>query len=111
MDEYGFEKIASWITPSWIDVNTELLNKYYSKIPHRTIEFLKQLRGAHNLWYVYSKPKYKDIIKETLIKSSKNDISMDVYEHEKILDECGFSYNETLPSNPDICLWKMKFEE
>ncbi|MDF0681652.1 MAG: hypothetical protein P0116_11885 [Candidatus Nitrosocosmicus sp.] len=21
MDEYGFEKIASWITPSWIDVN------------------------------------------------------------------------------------------
>ena len=111
MDEYGFEKIASWITPSWIDVNTELLNKYYSKISHRTIEFLKQLRGAHNLWYVYSKPKYKDIIKETLIKSSKKDYNKDVYEHEKILDECGFSYNEMLPSNPDICLWKINFEE
>ena len=111
MDEYGFEKIASWITPSWIDVNTELLNKYYSKISNRTIEFLKQLRGAHNLWYVYSKPKYKDIIKETLIKSSKKDYNKDVYEHEKILDECGFSYNETLPSNQDICLWKMKFDE
>ena len=111
MDEYGFEKIASWITPSWIDVNTELLNKYYSKISPRTVEFLKQLRGAHNLWYVYSKPKYKDIIKETLIKSSKKDYNKDVYEHEKILDECGFSYNEMLPSNPDICLWKINFEE
>src|SRR5215210_855374 len=111
MDEYGFEKIASWITPSWIDVNTELLNKYYSKISHRTIEFLRQLRGAHNLWYVYSKPKYKDIIKETLFQSSKKDSNKDVYEHEKILDECGFSYNEMLPSNPDICLWKINFEE
>ena len=111
MDEYGFEKIASWITPSWIDVNTELLNKYYSKISPRTVEFLKQLRGAHNLWYVYSKPKYKDIIKETLIKSIKKDYKKDVYEHEKILDECGFSYNEMLPSNPDIYLWKINFEE
>jgi hypothetical protein len=111
MDEYGFEKIASWITPSWIDVNTELLNKYYSKISHGTIEFLKQLRGAHNLWYVYSKPKYKDIIKETLIKSGKKDYNKDVYDHEKILDERGFSYNEILPSNPDICLWKINFEE
>jgi hypothetical protein len=111
MDEYGFEKIASWITPSWIDVNTELLNKYYSKISNKTIEFLKQLRGAHNLWYVYSRPKYKDIIKETLIKSNKKDYNKDVYEHEKILDECGFSYNEVLPSNPDICLWKINLEE
>jgi len=108
---HGFEKIASWITPSWDDINTEITNKYYSKISNRTIEFLKQLRGAHNLWYVYSKPKYKDIIKETLIKSSKKDYNKDVYEHEKILDECGFSYNEMLPSNPDICLWKINFEE
>ena len=108
MDEYGFEKIASWITPSWIDVNTELLNKYYSKISHRTIEFLRQLRGAHNLWYVYSKPKYKDIIKETLIKSSKKDYNKDVYEHEKILDECGFSYNEMLPSNPGYLFMENK---
>jgi SAM-dependent methyltransferase len=111
MDEYGFEKIASWITPSWIDVNTELLNKYYSKVSHKTFEFLKQLRGAHNLWYVYSKPKYKDIIKETLIKSIRKANNKDVYEHEKILDECGFSYNEMLPSNRDICLWKINFEE
>jgi hypothetical protein len=27
------------------------------------------------------------------------------------LDECGFSYNEMLPSNPGICLWKINFEE
>src|SRR6188768_3197768 len=107
---HGFEKIASWITPSWEDINTEITNKYYSKISPRTVEFLKQLRGAHNLWYVYSKPKYKDIIKETLIKSIKKDYNKDVYEHEKILDECGFSYNEMLPSKPDICLWKINFE-
>jgi SAM-dependent methyltransferase len=110
-EEQGFEKIASWITPSWDDINTEITNKYYSKISNKTIESLKQLRGAHNLWYVYSKPKYKDIIKETLIKSNKKDYNKDVYEHEKILDECGFSYNEVLPSNPDICLWKINFEE
>ena len=108
---HGFEKIASWITPSWDDINAQITNKYYSKISHDTFEFLKQLRGAHNLWYVYSKPKYKDIIKETLIKSNKKDYNKDVYDHEKIFDECGFSYYEILPSKPDICLWKINFEE
>ena len=112
MDEYGFEKIASWITPSWIDVNTELLNKYYSKISNRTIEFLKQLRGAHNLWYVYSKPKYKDIIKETLRKCLKYEGQMEIhtYEFEDVLDDAGYGYLESIQSsNEEYLLWNIDF--
>ena len=40
---HGFEKIASWITPSWIDVNTEITNKFYSKITNNRIESLSNL--------------------------------------------------------------------
>ena len=112
MDEYGFEKIASWITPSWIDVNTELLNKYYSKISPRTVEFLKQLRGAHNLWYVYSKPKYKDIIKETLRKCLKYEGQREIhtYEFEDVLDDAGYGYLESIKtSNEEYLLWNIDF--
>jgi SAM-dependent methyltransferase len=112
MDEYGFEKIASWITPSWIDVNTELLNKYYSKISNKTIESLKQLRGAHNLWYVYSKPKYKDIIKETLIKCLKDEGQREIhaYEFEKVLDDVGYGYLESIKTiDKDYQLWNIDF--
>ena len=112
MDEYGFEKIASWTTPSWIDVNTELLNKYYSKISPRTVEFLKQLRGAHNLWYVYSKPKYKDIIKETLRKCLKYEGQREIhrYEFEDVLDNSGYGYLESIKtSNEEYLLWNIDF--
>src|SRR6185437_3373991 len=68
-EEYGFEKIASWITPSWIDVNTELMNKYYTKeIKEKDLQVLKKLRGAHNLWYVYCVPELKDKLKELELK-------------------------------------------
>jgi SAM-dependent methyltransferase len=112
MDEYGFEKIASWITPSWIDVNTELLNKYYSKISNKTIEFLKQLRGAHNLWYVYSRPKYKDIIKETLRECLKDERQREIhaYEFEKVLDDVGYGYFESIKTiNKNYQLWNIDF--
>ena len=112
MDEYGFEKIASWISPSWIDVNTELLNKYYSKISPRTVEFLKQLRGAHNLWYVYSKPKYKDIIKETLRKCLKYEGQREIhtYEFEDVLDDAGYGYLESIKTNnEEYLLWNIDF--
>ena len=112
MDEYGFEKIASWITPSWIDVNTELLNKYYSKISNKTIEFLKQLRGAHNLWYVYSRPKYKDIIKETLRKCLNDERQREIhpYEFEKVLDDAGYGYLESIKTiNKNYQLWNIDF--
>ena len=112
MDEYGFDKIASWITPSWIDVNTELLNKYYSKISNKTIEFLKQLRGAHNLWYVYSRPKYKDIIKETLRKCLNDERQREIhpYEFEKVLDDAGYGYLESIKTiNKNYQLWNIDF--
>ena len=108
---FGYEKVASWITPSWIDVNTELMNKYYSKIPDETIKVLSELRGAHNLWYVYSKPKYKESIKQTLAEQDKKEIHVSSrYSHEKVLDECGFSVGELLSSYPPIELWKISFE-
>ena len=109
---HGFEKIASWITPSWEDINTEITNKYYSKISNRTIEFLKQLRGAHNLWYVYSKPKYKDIIKETLRKCLKYEGQREIhrYEFEDVLDNAGYGYLESIKtSNEEYLLWNIDF--
>lgn len=112
MEGLGYDKVASWITPSWIDVNTEITNKYYSKISNRTIEFLKQLRGAHNLWYVYSKPKYKDIIKETLRKCLKYEGQREIhtYEFEDVLDDAGYGYLESIKtSNEEYLLWNIDF--
>ncbi|VFJ13774.1 hypothetical protein [Candidatus Nitrosocosmicus franklandus] len=108
---FGYDKVASWVTPSWIDVNTELMNKYYSKISDDIIKSLSELRGAHNLWYVYSKPKYKEKIKEELRKIETDNHANPPYKHEKILDECGFKIGEILPAWPSVELWKIKFEE
>lgn len=100
-DGFGFEKIASWITPSWIDVNTELMNKYYSRIPDNIFNQLKELRGAHNLWYVYSKPKHKQIIKETLIRCTQEELKKNInpYEFEEILNDLGYKYLEKIDGN------------
>ncbi len=107
-EEYGFEKIASWITPSWIDVNTELMNKYYTKeIKEKDLQELKKLRGAHNLWYVYCVPELKDKLKELELKDIKIE---EKYKHEQILDECGFGFNEQIPSNCNRHLWEIKME-
>ena len=114
-DGIGFEKVASWITPSWEDVNIEITNRYYTKIPNKLIENLIDLRGAHNLWYVYSKPQLKEKIKVALkmwieqeikIKDSNNIR----YEFEDILDSTGYKYFEMLKS-PFIKhrLWEMIF--
>ncbi len=105
---HGFEKVASWITPSWIDVNTELMNKYYSNnLDYNTNQGLKNLRGAHNLWYVYCKSELKNILKKTLKELEYNNVK-EKYEHEKILDECGFGFNEILPTKPKQTLWKIE---
>ncbi len=107
-EEYGFEKIASWITPSWIDVNTELMNRYYTnEIKEKDLQELKKLRGAHNLWYVYCIPELKDKLKELKIKDIK---IKEKYKHEQVLDECGFGFNEQIPSNDYRHLWEIKME-
>ena len=110
-DGYGFEKIASWITPSWEDVNTEITNYYYSKMTEDMVKTLHNLRGAHNLWYVYSKSKYVKRIKEALIEYEDRRHTTAIYDHEKIIDECGFRVNEILPLGSSTGLWKIEFEQ
>jgi SAM-dependent methyltransferase len=100
-DGHGFEKIASWITPSWEDVNIEITNRYYSKITNKLIQKLADLRGAHNLWYIYCKPqlknKIKGILKRCVIEESRSDYKQ--YEFETVLDNTGYRYFEKL-KNP-----------
>jgi SAM-dependent methyltransferase len=110
-DGQGFEKIASWVTPSWIDVNTEIMNKYYTdNLNDEKIQELKNLRGAHNLWYIYCKPELKNSLKETLEELKMKTIE-EKYKHEEILDECGFGFKEALPLNSGLYLWEIKIEE
>jgi hypothetical protein len=97
----GFERIAKWRTPSWEDVNIEIMNRYYTKMSNKTYISLSKLRGAHNLWYVYSsKPSKSEAIKSILIprlEDEKKDMC-DRYDFEDVLDECGFRYLEELPN-------------
>jgi hypothetical protein len=113
MEEYGFRKVASWLTPSWIDVNTELMNRYYSPMSEDTKRALHKLRGAHNLWYVYSKPNYVESIKEALRSqfSQENKVKNYGYEFEKVLDESGYKYLENFNiGNKNHLLWDIVFD-
>ena len=101
-DGHGFKRIATWRTPSWDDINTELMNRYYTNMPNETRQELSKLRTAHNLWYVYSKPSNADVVSSALVQCIKQEdrISSDErYEFENVLDECGFKYHEKL-DNP-----------
>lgn len=113
-EEFGFQKIASWRTPSWIDVNTELMNKFYTKSIKSNFNFLSSLRTANNLWYVYSTPKKSEKIinslKNHFIKEKNMFYWQERYDFEDLLDELGFCYGEKLvlqPSKHD--LWKIEF--
>jgi hypothetical protein len=98
-EDLGFHKIAQWRTPSWEDVNIELMNKYYSKITNDMYRRLSNLRGAHSLWYVYSRNLYKSRkIKESLGTCFRQEpILNQAYDFEAVLDECGYGYLELLP--------------
>jgi hypothetical protein len=101
-DGHGFKRIATWRTPSWDDINTELMNRYYTNIPNETRQDLSKLRTAHNLWYVYSKPSKSDVVSSALLQCIKQEdriSSNERYEFENVLDECGFRYLEKL-DNP-----------
>jgi SAM-dependent methyltransferase len=114
MEGFGYDKVASWITPSWIDVNTEITNKYYSKISDETIKSLRELRGAHNLWYVYSKPKYKQNIKEALRGCIVYEIKKEIkrYDFEHVLDEAGYKYLENIKiGDKRHLLWDINFND
>jgi hypothetical protein len=107
---HGFVKLAEWITPSWEDVNFSLANKYYSGFDNKLIEFLSDLRGSHNYWYIYCRNEKKsEVIKETLMaqveaeKAFKRSVT---YEFEQVLDELGFGFLEKIN---DKRLWEIKF--
>jgi SAM-dependent methyltransferase len=113
----GFERIAKWRTPSWEDVNIEIMNRYYTKMSNTTYLSLSKLRGAHNLWYVYSsKPSKSEAIKSILIQRLENE-KKDMYERydfEDVLDECGFRYLEQLQNLSSYVerkerLWDIQF--
>jgi SAM-dependent methyltransferase len=111
-DGLGFEKVASWITPSWEDVNIEITNRYYTKISNKLIQNLIDLRGAHNLWYVYCKPQLKNTVKSVLKCCLEEELKKGSlqYEFEAVLDNTGYKYFEKL-KNPFIKhrLWNIIF--
>jgi SAM-dependent methyltransferase len=111
-DGLGFEKVASWITPSWEDVNIEITNRYYTKISNKLIQDLIDLRGAHNLWYVYCKPQLKNTVKSVLKCCLEEELKKGSlqYEFETVLDNMGYKYFEKL-KNPFIKhrLWNIIF--
>jgi hypothetical protein len=110
-DGHGFQRVAWWRTPSWEDVNTELMNRYYTKIPDsRRIE-LARMRGAHNLWYVYAKPQKIRSVKAALKRQlEKESPSNDRYDFESVLDECGYRYLQKL-ENPAMLepMWQVQW--
>jgi SAM-dependent methyltransferase len=118
-DGHGFGRIATWRTPSWDDVNTEIMNKYYTSIPDKTRQNLSKLRAAHNLWYVYSRPSKSDLVRSVLLKCIKQEgrnFSNGHYEFESVLDEFGFRYREELDEvTPEIetraRLWEIRLTQ
>jgi SAM-dependent methyltransferase len=115
-EEFGFKRVAWWRTPSWIDVNTELMNKYYSSTlqSDQKQNQLSKLRSAHNLWYIYARAYVFNQVVAGLKSSvaiEKEASSRRRFDFESILDECGFHYMEDLPSlsNKVDRLWEVKF--
>src|SRR5919198_827907 len=121
-EAHGFSRIAYWRTPSWEDVNTEIMNRYYTKMSAETRRVLFELRGAHNLWYVYSKkPSISRAIKSALLERLEEEkkVPQDRYDFEDVLDECGFMYlqglhninNNLSEEKQQDLLWDVKFVE
>jgi SAM-dependent methyltransferase len=115
-EEFGFRRIAWWRTPSWIDVNYQIMNKYYTPMTDETKKQLLELRSAHTVWYVYARENLSSISSQALSlwlkKESQLPLDVEKYNFEQVMDECGFHYNEELAllSPPKKALWKVSFE-
>src|ERR671917_89656 len=110
-DGHGFQRVAWWRTPSWEDVNTEIMNRYYTKLPDNRRTELAKMRGAHNLWYVYAKPQKVRSVKAALKIQAEKESPIDHrYDFESILDECGYGYLQKL-ENPAMLepLWQVQW--
>jgi hypothetical protein len=113
-DAHGYKRIAYWRTPSWEDVNQEIMNYYYTKVPRKTYHKLIKMRRAHNLWYIYCSNETKsEVIVKTLIRNvqKEREASSNRYDFEDVLDECGFKYLESA-GDPTSCerLWEIYFD-
>ena len=91
------------------------MNKYYTKMSNQIYEKLFDLRGAHNLWYIYTKDlEYGVTIKNALIHSQQENQAK--YDFEGVMDECGFEYSEDsqfskkVDKNSLYSLWNIEFE-
>jgi hypothetical protein len=112
-EEFGFQRVAWWRTPSWIDVNGELMNRYYTpSLDSEKKKQLAKLRTAHNFWYVYAKPELTAKIKSGLQSwLKKEEDPNDRFDFESLLDECGFHYMEELPGLANNRrVWEVKFD-
>ncbi len=115
-DAHGFKRIAYWKTPSWEDVNTEIMNRYYTKMSVQTRQILFEMRGAHNLWYVYSKRAHTSMAIESALRQRLGEEHQKLqprYDFEDVLDDCGYGYLEKLKipfsDSEDSPLWDIKF--
>ena len=119
-DEFGFRRIAYWRTPSWIDVNTELMNKFYTaSLKNNTLlqNSLNQIRTCHNFWYVYAKDSLAKNISDNFrsyiqIEEQQKLYLKERFNFESLLDECGFGYCENIPLlvSKEKRLWKVVFD-
>ncbi len=112
-EEFGYQRVAWWRTPSWIDVNTELMNRYYTpSLDGKKKEELARLRGAHNFWYVYARPDLADRVRSGLVSHlDKGEDPDDRFDFESVLDECGYGYKEELSVlSSGKKLWEVMFD-
>ncbi len=115
-EEFGFRRIAWWRTPSWIDVNYQIMNKYYTSMTDEIKKELFTLRSAHTMWHIYTKEDLSSVVNNALglwmKKEGQLSLQDEKYNFEEILDECGFHYNEELPvlTSQKKALWNVFFE-
>ncbi len=111
-DEFGYARVAWWRTPSWIDVNAELMNRYYTpSLSEEKKRQLASLRSAHNFWYVYARPDIVDKVKGSLRAQVAMEDPRDRFDFENVLDECGFGYKEELLTVTSARrLWEVVFD-
>jgi hypothetical protein len=109
-DGHGFDRVAWWRTPSWEDVNIEIMNRHYTQVPEPKRAELAKMRGAHNLWYIYARPAKATPVRNALQRQLEAEDPKDRYDFEDVLDESGFSYMQQLENlaAPDP-LWKVRF--
>lgn len=110
-DGHGFERVAWWRTPSWQDVNMEIMNRCYTKMPdNKRIELVK-MRGAHNFWYIYSRQNKSSAVREAIKGQLEKELllsPLDSYDFEFLLDECGYQFMRMLEKVKEP-LWQVQW--